>query len=66
MSKQSKEDDMDADADIEEFDISGEEDDGFLENIKADVSGSWRRVENMLEQRRIRQQLEDLEDYAIE
>jgi hypothetical protein len=66
MSKQSKEDDMDAD--IDEFDIIDDEDDGdgFLENIKADMSGSWRRVESMLEQRRIRQQLQDLEDYALE
>ena len=64
MSKQTKEDDMDVD--IEEFDVSEDYDEGFLENIKADMSGSWRRVENMLEQRRIRQELQDLEDYALE
>jgi hypothetical protein len=64
MSKQTKEDDMDVD--IEEFDVSEDDDEGFLENIKADMSGSWRRVENMLEQRRIRQELQDLEDYALE
>ena len=64
MSKQTKEDDMDVD--IEEFDVSEDDDEGFLENIKADMSGSWRRVENMLEQRRIRQELQYLEDYALE
>ena len=65
MSKQEKDDDMDVD--IEEFDISEDGDEeGFLENIKVDMSGSWRRVENMLEQRRIRQALQDLEDYALE
>jgi hypothetical protein len=64
MSKQSKDEDMEVD--IDEFDITDDDDDGFFENIKADMSGSWRRVENMLEQRRIRQALQDLEDYALE
>ena len=64
MSKQSKEEDMEVD--IDEFDITEDDDDSFFENIKADMSGSWRRVENMLEQRRVRQELQDLEDYALE